>query len=1392
MRLEHGSQWLEFTVLGATGDGVSSGSTETYTMPSYKIAFSAAQDLLKENIVLNDVSAPRAFHYHVATSPDLHAVQDANGSIEFLDPLNQPVFAFQAPFMYDSSTPAPALSPAVSMTLSPSPSGEDVAIAADPGWLADSRRRWPVTIDPTADVILAKTFGDDIGCPMVAQYPTFSYCTMPYLWAGYFNGAYRSLLHFNVGAAIPSDAVIESSFVGVYVQTTQYSTQPSTTVNLDQVTRGGWTMSASWAKYDGTNYWTIPGGDFIASPISSNTIPSGTGGFYIWDATPLVQSWTDGAAPNDGVELVAANEGVTNLIQFYSSQAGAPAADWPYLDVFYTFRKGAQAYYPMLSWQLNDRMDVNVNVSNGNLLLHESDLSMDGIGMPLQVDRYFNSITASIGTDGEFGNGWNLGSGSDVNLENWVFSVVFFEPDGTAVPFATNGEGTFTSPPGIDATLVQNGDNTYTLTDHATQEALHFDSNGTLLSDTDRSGNSLTYSYELINNQQVTYQITDTQGRQTTFYYGGPPAGPEVVTSIVDPARRTFRYGYDSSFTHLTSYSDPSSGTTGFIYDAGGNLIQVNDPDGNQTRFTYVKDSFGIERVTSLKRVTNNSTGAGYTTSFAYSAGKTVVTDSNRHATTYSYDAYGRQLSVTDPLNHTSRTTWTADDQVYQDIAPSGATTTMQYDANNDLTSETLPTGPSFSWAYNNPSWPYQPSSSTDEEGRTTTYQYNAQGLLTAETDPSNHAWNSVYNQNGTIYSDTSPNGNTTYYSYNVSPGTNGYGLLQQVTNPSPLGAESLTYDTYNRVYTESDGKGQQTTYGYDYLDRLAGAEHFYSGGGESGFESYWYDANGNVIRQSDEQAGQTTYQYNALGQQVNKTLPSGAHLADGHSVDYTYDGEDNLLSKTDSGGRVGYTYNVDDSTASITDPLSATTRLFYDQNGNETLALYPVGVDESITYDASNQLTKVAGLGCTGGVGPCPSFSYSYTNPFSYAPTTTRYSVTDAAGNTTSFAYDSLVRLTQATQKNGSGVQIAGYSYGYDPNGNMTYENVNGLATNMVFNAADELTQETGGTNASLTYDANGNQMSSAALTSLAYNPKDQTTGILPSGGAMQSMTYTGAGQTERISRTADTLRYDQTGLSAQTDSVTGKTTYFTRGPGGQLISERIPLGETGCSSSSNGYCTYYYLYDGVGSVAAVVNSSKAVQDQYAYDPYGNTVGATQELVPNPFRFASAIWDSATGLYKVGERYYDPVAARFSQLDPAGGAYAYAGDNPINLVDPSGTDLEAPVEFGGGPIDDPLGNEGWAPSGSSPGHKPVYHHRGGASGGGGHLDYGRYLPDEKVNDILKTKEGRIKNAPLKKGSPSWEDIRYEKWGEIVRKARRGVVGYGTFKKLLTDREYDK
>ena len=71
----------------------------------------------------------------------------------------------------------------------------------------------------------------------------------------------------------------------------------------------------------------------------------------------------------------------------------------------------------------------------------------------------------------------------------------------------------------------------------------------------------------------------------------------------------------------------------------------------------------------------------------------------------------------------------------------------------------------------------------------------------------------------------------------------------------------------------------------------------------------------------------------------------------------------------------------------------------------------------------------------------------------------------------------------------------------------------------------------------------------------------------------------------------------------------------------------------------------------------------------------------------PNPFQYEGGYFESSTGLVKFGTRYYNPNLGRWTQQDPVGGSlgnadtlnrYLYVDDDPVNEVDPGGTDTLA------------------------------------------------------------------------------------------------------------------
>ncbi len=258
-------------------------------------------------------------------------------------------------------------------------------------------------------------------------------------------------------------------------------------------------------------------------------------------------------------------------------------------------------------------------------------------------------------------------------------------------------------------------------------------------------------------------------------------------------------------------------------------------------------------------------------------------------------------------------------------------------------------------------------------------------------------------------------------------------------------------------------------------------------------------------------------------------------------------------------------------------------------------------------------------------------------------------------------YTYDQFSRLTDAVST------ATTLHYRYDGNGNRCRTDTSacqGGSDPYQYNAANELTSVNG---SSYGYDANGNQTSGPGSASFSYNTKNQTTAITDNSQTLNPLTYADVGQAERT--VAGSTSFTSTPLGVDNSYVGSSHTYTMRDSTGGLMGEKIPNGTR-----------YYYFVDGLGSVVAVVDSSSSVVNRYGYDPFGKSTFSSGS-VANPWRFAGGYLD-ATGLYKFGNRYYDPSVGRWTQQDTLGGGisnpatlnrYAYVGDNPINATDPTG-----------------------------------------------------------------------------------------------------------------------
>jgi RHS repeat-associated protein len=976
-------------------------------------------------------------------------------------------------------------------------------------------------------------------------------------------------------------------------------------------------------------------------------------------------------------------------------------------------RTGARPYYSFESQELTDRMDANVNVASGNLMLHQTDLGIAGTGLDLGVDRYYNSQNTE---STKMGTGWTSSAGADVSVQDGPDgSKVYRDASGAQMSFES-ASGNWKATSGLNASIAVTGwTGNQTMSLHRSGTTLHFDhpqgfTKGGLMSAVDQNNNTITNNYQASSNRLD--KITDTQGRETTV----TTQANGKIEKITDPSSsplpsRVYDYVYDGS--ELDKYIGPggaTTDTTDYTYTSG-RLTKITDPKGNVTQITY--ESTYPYRVKTIKRVTASTSEPDPTTTFTYNSGgscatnegRTVVTDPEGHNTIYCWETGDRVTKVRDANNRTRSTSYNSNSEVNSYTTPSYGTLNVSAsfvsNDDNSLRDITVPTGSGTQltshFGYDTPEdyahnfRRFYPASYTNEQGNTTSYGYDdkgnvksvsdqASGAITLDRDP-------AVDPHGQITKATDGNGHSTNYRYDPN------GNLTSITPPTVTsgtqpGPTIITYDALSRVKTVKDGKLQIKTYDYDVFDRVTRISF-----DDGSSTEYSYDDNGNTSTRVD-MAGTTTkttdYDYDELNRLKEEGFPNGTH---NH---YGYDKVGNLVSFDDGDGTTAYGYDPGNRVTTVREPLGdcaandRCTKYAYTDNMDGTATIMktlPTGpaVVETTTLDAAGRVKSVATKKDAANLA---SFSYSYTRPTGCGATSdtslihsVSYSSDSASAYSANYCYDPRDRLRSAsTNPLGGGYS---YTYHYDDASNLGLRTGGPAPRSYSYNEANQLTSVSGGSGPDVgtyTYDANGNQLGNATSgLVLNYNAADQTTKAAITGGpSANSIGYFGPNQIDRSSADGTTFKQSAFGLRMQ-DPAPGisEAAYFLRDPEGGLIGAR-----------REGHIRYYYLFDGLGSVVGLVSEGGTLQRSYRYDPFGNLITdtdhTTYQTAPVDYnRFTGGFQDGG-GLYHFGMRYYDPRVGRWTQQDPIsspgdlqeGNRYVYVGDDPVDLADPAGMDI--------------------------------------------------------------------------------------------------------------------
>lgn len=806
-----------------------------------------------------------------------------------------------------------------------------------------------------------------------------------------------------------------------------------------------------------------------------------------------------------------------------------------------------------------------------------------------------------------------------------------------------------------------------------------YDGLGRLTQMTDRLGDSMSFTYH--NPSGRIASVTNARGNTTTYTYGVRGTNLYDLTRIDYPNSTYEQFTYDSNgnvvgyrdraganWTYTvnargqrTSATNPMSGVTTFTYNADGTLASVDDGDTNPTTFQY--DGF--------RRLNRINYPDGSNNQFVYDNNDnlTQCTDGRGTVFTYAYDVNNNLTSNVrasgTPIQQTYQFQYDAMDRRTRVIDPGSNQTDFAYTYWNALSRITHPGGTHVDFAYNSRQWL---SSITDETSQVWQFAYDDEGIVTSNTTPENRVTQYASNKLGNTTAITDPLNKTTTFTRDAME--NVTQIVDRLNRTETLGRDNE--DRLASITLPVIGAATYTRNGLGLVTRITDQR-----GNNWDFA---YTANGRISQVKDLLNQTWNYAYDTSGRLATITYP------DGVVETRTYDGNDNLTRRQFTGGlTLDLTY---DQLNRLTATSSVPVALTYDNRDNVTnTAMH--GANIGATYDARGRITSLNYAGQM-------TVNYTYNN----RNEVTRVSDTKS-GAWVEFSYDKDGLVTQIRRSNGINTDFTRDANGrvtriqHGARGDVAYvldaeaqvtqatENLPLDATaylapasqTFTYNAANQITS------AGFTYDARGRRTADAFGRAYTWDAAGRLTQIVKSD-TTTTLDYTALGDVATRTVGGTTTQYLYSYSVGNRPLVAEKragayTRFYVYAPGGMLLY---------AVNASNQPSFYHYNH--IGTTLFLTDGGGNVTDSYAYTPYGQML-AHNGTSDQPFTFVGAYGvrqEGDTDLYQMRARYYDPRTIQFLTRDPLWpilsdpqqiNPYAYAAENPLKYVDPTGMHVD-------------------------------------------------------------------------------------------------------------------